>query len=77
MMTEDEAKTKWCPHVRLTLGESGTDVSWNRIFQNDGSITARGCNCIASQCMSWRSVVNPHPNCSGIPHGYCGLAGAP
>lgn len=39
-MTEEEAKTKWCPHVA-------------RDPRDGNSITFGQC-CIGSQCMAWR-----------------------
>ena len=61
-MTEDEAKTKWCPHA-LTVSEP-VGFGALRIKQtNDGK-------CIGSECMAWRKI-----NMAG--DGYCGLAGEP
>lgn len=73
-MTEDEAKTKWCPFVRFT-GTPSDDLVPNR---------SEGCEdttrCIASACMAWKEsgchsqdkkgnhVFTPNG------HGYCGLA---
>ena len=47
-MTENEAKTKWCPMARK-LAHSGDDgfVACNR--DADGGLAA----CIASECMWW------------------------
>lgn len=79
-MTEDEAKTKWCPMVRI----SGAG--------NDGAISNRGCSdeavhadvaqmCMASDCMAWRWKKVP-PEYAGVhdqleipDEGHCGLAG--
>ena len=47
-MTEDEAKTKWCPMVRME-GPTNTDRSQNR--WGDGDPIGQ---CIASDCMMWR-----------------------
>lgn len=73
-MTEDEAKTKWCPMVRC-------DEMHNRGQANrpDGSY-----NCIASGCMMWRWDKNEirHPDSGRVVDtknadtGYCGVAGA-
>lgn len=84
-MTEDEAKTKWCPHVRHTaLPMSNGDAA---VYDNRSSEVAFhvvGC-CIASDCMAWRW----HPNWGNSPEnpdacielppieGFCGLAGRP
>jgi len=48
-MTEDEAKKKWCPHVRLTA----TDAEWN---DNRPAENGRGLSmqCLGSDCMAWR-----------------------
>lgn len=47
-MTEEEAKTKWCPFVRFT-GKLGYDLAPNR--SERGEDTTR---CIGSACMAWR-----------------------
>lgn len=64
-MTEEQAKTKWCPQARVT-GLDGP--SGNRhVLHADGLNGAD--RCIASACMAWRER---HPV-----NGYCGLAGQP
>jgi hypothetical protein len=72
-MTEDEAKTKWCPMVRV-IAYNGT-YSSNRL---DSSVMSK--KCIASNCMLWRWL---HPEYvrgteadKGL-SGYCGLGGKP
>lgn len=58
-VTEEEAKTKWCPYVRHGAPEIGT---FNRGVvcpindhpDNGGML----CNCIASACMAWRWQVD-------------------
>lgn len=64
MLTEEEAKKKWCPFVRHEGDKGG---SWNRtvsamkrIFGWDGGnpYPEETCNCIASECMAWR--FKPH-----------------
>lgn len=57
-LTEEEAKTKWCPHA-FTFGSlTGPNETnygpQNRGFQMKGPLVA--CECIASKCMSWRWV---------------------
>jgi hypothetical protein len=89
-MTEDEAKTKWCPFVRHSDDSGG---SFNRgMFPGDATNKGRTndcwqCNCIASQCMAWRwdqtrwmlehddRGMLMRPPKDGVPRGYCGLAG--
>lgn len=70
-MTEDEAKTKWCPFVRFA-GDEG--IVSNRPVVTENDITL----CIGSACMAWRIVkfqmgANREPES----HGYCGIAGQP
>jgi len=48
-MTEDEAKTKWCPHAR-ELGDGA--VSYNRDY-NGKATRAR---CLGSGCMAWQWI---------------------
>ena len=47
-MTEDEAKTKWCPHVRIS--DCGAD---NSVASNRNMMDGAGYCCIASDCMMW------------------------
>ena len=76
-MTEEEAKTKWCPMVRFHKGMDG-DVYCSR---PTGTATDDSALCIASDCMMWRYVdyeyVIPNsvpPSSKGKLEGYCGLA---
>jgi hypothetical protein len=71
-MTEDEAKTKWCPMRRITrIGNIKIDNTDGKEFT---------LNCIGSACMMWRfygdqlhrgRVGNGAP----LTEGYCGLSG--
>ena len=83
-MTEEEARTKWCPMMRFNYcGDSTTDDNRGG-HKNKLNVV----NCIASQCMMWRptdnecipmtyeqSRNNDGPHC--FPAGYCGLGGKP
>lgn len=76
-MTEDEAKTKWCPFGRYSSGasgHSGAGGSWNRSNNNDAPTTF----CIGSACMAWRTntdvLYKKDPDKYPL-LGYCGLAG--
>ena len=52
-MTEDEAKTKWCPFARpgSVRPEECGEVRGNRMMQGE---VDTGALCVASACMSWR-----------------------
>jgi hypothetical protein len=69
LMTEAEAKTKWCPMARV---DDGGRCSVNRLGPMNASIGEPiddpAANCLGSRCMVW---------CNGhaAGKGYCGLAG--
>lgn len=77
MMTEDEAKTKWCPFARVnTTAEdsvtgrvTGINGGGNRMLTgtgfHDNPAQAR---CLGSTCMAWRWLEIGRL-------GYCGIAG--
>jgi hypothetical protein len=75
MMTESEAKTRWCPMVRFKSAETGSGPAFNR--QRIGS-DMDDVNCIGSKCMAWRQQTT-EGEIGGEPAlfvgGYCGLAG--
>lgn len=76
-MTEEEARTKWCPFGRV--------YSPNGAYNRTETTAAAGpSRCIASNCMAWRWIKDPVTNLftfgKELPsyegeHGYCGLAG--
>lgn len=51
-MTEDEAKTKWCPFVRLCV--KGASAGNRYGTQHTTIENPSECRCIGSQCMAWR-----------------------
>lgn len=69
-MTEEEAKTKWCPFSRVGI-EGRSSVAVNRA-SGDGTggpyDVVEETRCIASACMAWRAG-------NSSESGYCGLAG--
>jgi hypothetical protein len=72
MMTEDEARTKWCPFVRAR--EMSDDVASNRYW--DGTMGPQH-RCIASECMAWYSgglKFTDEREGDTAKVGYCGLA---
>ena len=86
-MLEEEAKTKWCPHVRAVLSvfEDNGDVTvpldapaYNRAANGKKDpelININIAKCIASNCMMW--VWDLPPKFEGRkmdnPAGHCGL----
>ncbi len=92
-MTEEEAKTKWCPFVRMIAGKIADDgksehrdgtTPFNRIVDGENGRYAyprvAGC-CIGSACMAWRYSVEGLDKTTEEMRkgypGYCGLAGKP
>lgn len=80
LITEEEAKTKWCPHRR--------SIEFNYHVSSTPVATNATATCIASDCMAWRrhetrqfkSRADMEFHRSGkrlSPPGFCGLAGAP
>lgn len=68
-MTPEEAKTKWCPMVRM--GSGGGNTANNR--WEDGEIL-HAMHCIGPDCMAWRWI--PGMQEAGFkPGGYCGAFG--
>lgn len=54
LLSEEEAKTKWCPMVRTHIA---VNVDYYRIRTATGPAVNKGTNkalCIASDCMMWR-----------------------
>lgn len=89
-MTENNAKTKWCPFVR----SDNADNAINRWTDGDYSIAGpyqKAFLCIGSECMAWRATDNEiQATPSGpvefgrarnasdyVSAGYCGLVGKP
>jgi len=69
-MTEDEAKTKWCPFARVSSYVSGNESEAAVNREDDGS-QRQGTHCLADHCAVWREFEGD---------GYCGLSttlGAP
>ena len=70
-MTEQEARTKWCPMVR---------IGRNRYISLPDILSDK-CKCIASGCMMWRWVpAGEYIDGDRLVHqwrtdGYCGIGG--
>jgi hypothetical protein len=52
-MTEDEARTKWCPMFRASISVGPTDAS-EIVTNQDHNADHRLGRCLASGCMAWR-----------------------
>ena len=87
-MTEDEAKTKWCPFSRTMYADNLNTGTFYAATVNrlSGGFDNPDLRCIGSECMAWRSTDNeyyPEQHSTlkvpqgGMPAGYCGLAGKP
>lgn len=79
LVTEEEARTRWCPFAREGYASTGGYNRWGGAFGD-------GLHCFASQCMAWRAetrrMPDPEKSSSGwrkepTGRGYCGLAGLP
>ena len=78
-MTEDEARTKWCPFARVV--ERQNDQSYNRcvIVQQYGGAEALpipiGAKCVASECACWvvDAGATVPPGEHSTAQGHCGL----
>lgn len=93
MLTEKEAKEKWCPFARVFMGDwpqKTTGSACNRIMTTepeegqtsaDNYILDNDNKCIGSDCMAWRwrRRYENDDRDEKISHctGYCGLAGKP
>jgi hypothetical protein len=71
-MTEDEAKTKWCPKVQLIVTSAG--LSKYTIINNRGFtvIGPEDTFCIASRCACWIIDVEKY-GAHTKEQGHCGL----
>jgi len=86
-MTEEEAKSKWCPMVRVSIGEGMIVVNGpHKIIKDDMGIARKvNTECLGSACMMFRWDVTPSQaaqrnalgNADAFADGYCGLAGKP
>lgn len=64
MMTESEAKQRWCPFVRFKSQHSGSAPAHNRdVSLYDYESIGPEFACIGSRCMAWQWV----PNVEGFP----------
>lgn len=67
-MTEELARTKWCPMTRFSGDSGGTTFNrGSRDHMNNPEIDDRWIpRCIASDCMMWRAKLDSHATaCAG------------
>lgn len=79
-MTEEEAKQKWCPFVRINMPGSSQQGFNRTVRERDNSLLPPGAKCIGSACMAWRTSAISYKNGEidySKSHGHCGLAGKP
>ena len=58
MITEAEAKTKWCPFSRYKFAGTSDNPAHNREGGPDGhwnKYVTEGTRCLGSACMAWRA----------------------
>ena len=55
-LTEAEAASKWCPHVRYQWQSDPSANRWKQSLPADEphALNPEPCRCIASECMAWR-----------------------
>ena len=73
-MTENEAKTKWCPQTQVAASATSGDRSITEHKYISNRTPYEHSRCVASECMAWRWKL---PHRDPPPEGYCGLAGTP
>jgi len=56
MMTEDKARTKWCPHHRGNYGTNFEHDPVNKQYSHPG--------CIGPECMMWRWIAKGEGDCA-------------
>lgn len=78
IVTEEEAKTKWCPEARVAMETHGYGAG-NRFGDDRESYVGKQTLCVGAACMAWRWAA-PVAGVTRDPAaklGYCGKAGKP
>lgn len=79
-MTEEEAKTKWCPQSRYAFANGATGNRGGGQADDAYPPLVSATRCQGSACMAWRwlpSFSVSGKEIQGSTKGYCGLAGEP
>ena len=62
-MTEEDAKTKWCPFARVSCAntpETGNHAAnRNAVMLDEAPSLTAGSQCVGSRCMAWRGQYTP------------------
>lgn len=74
ILTEEEAKAKWCPEARMLPNAPGYGAG-NRFADDPHPIFMAETRCIGSACMAWRWLAEARGFSSTL--GFCGKAGTP
>ena len=62
-MTEEDARQRWCPFVRVSGAGEGLAAEWHNNRPTFGDVEAKGFDlCIASACMAWRWSQKRNPD---------------
>ena len=76
LMSESEARTKWCPHVRVEGNNRLHNTKTGGVSHTDAAYL-----CVAGECMAWRShhlrFAHGGDGLGEVEHGYCGLSEVP
>lgn len=93
LLTEEQAKEKWCPFARAPLSWAVDEDHYDTLAAAVNIGRPMICRCQGSDCMAWRwepsedfknrqVAYEDSSNLPGtmpepLPRGYCGLAGKP
>lgn len=73
-MTEDEAKTKWCPFVNFFSAYMGGVYHNRGGVEQEVTATKDSVYCIGSKCMMWRTG-GTYKDGDWVVRGRCGIGG--
>lgn len=77
LLTEDQARQKWCPFVRFSMSTADGNATNRHNAAGEISQNPRYSQCIASSCMAWRQGSGADGSSHSGECGFCGLAGTP
>jgi hypothetical protein len=78
-VTEEDARSKWCPFARVAIGVGpiGGSTTGYTVFNRATTVGEAPLNamCLGSACMAWRVRAAADGKGGWKGDGYCGLAG--